>query len=92
MMIINNTVMRKTKFCEACKSEVLYNGWSVHLKSRKHKKNDPDQTIKPGKPGRFSLTGRLSLMRPPKSLRKMWSKNHIRKLGYTSEDQKASFK
>jgi flagellar motility protein MotE (MotC chaperone) len=35
--------------CGKCRMIVTYKNWARHLRSKKHLKNDPDQTIKPKK-------------------------------------------
>ncbi|VVC45845.1 Hypothetical protein CINCED_3A006891 [Cinara cedri] len=30
-----------------CKISITYSNWSRHLQSKKHKRNDPNETIKP---------------------------------------------
>jgi hypothetical protein len=43
------------KFCEACNKEGARSNWSVHLKSKKHLENEPEQILKPCKRGRPKL-------------------------------------
>jgi hypothetical protein len=38
------------KICKKCNKEITYKNWSQHLKTKWHLKNEPDQTIKPGRP------------------------------------------
>jgi hypothetical protein len=38
------------KDCQRCNVKITPNNWSRHLRSLKHLKNDPDQTIHPGRP------------------------------------------
>jgi hypothetical protein len=33
--------------CGKCRMVVIYKNWARHLRSQKHLKNDPDQSIKP---------------------------------------------
>ena len=39
--------------------EITSGNWSRHLKTKSHLKNDPDQTIKPGKPKISNIPTRL---------------------------------
>jgi hypothetical protein len=45
MMNLNENKRRCTK----CNVELSKSNWSAHLKTKKHFKNDPEQTIKPGR-------------------------------------------
>jgi hypothetical protein len=43
-------MIEKKKHCEKCNVEITPKNWARHLKTKTHLKNDPDQTIKPGRP------------------------------------------
>ena len=44
--------MDNRKQCLLCNVRITPAGWSYHLKSQKHQRNDPNRTIQPRKRGR----------------------------------------
>ena len=41
--------MNTDKTCKKCNLTVTYKNWAQHLRTQKHLRNDPDETLKPRK-------------------------------------------